>query len=332
MLVKKKHAAFLQPFDHRCRLVEEYLKDFSEGLEIELFPLEDGYGPYNRSKPGFTVDFDTIVVSEETFPGGLKVNEKRAEEGLPPLKIVVISLLQSNGATEKISSTDSRTQLHDLLGVDRFKMLQGQWSQSISKHVGNASTAASYFWRLVNLYSEPWRRYHTLEHICELLEGVGRLEDLKPEEREYLAIAAFFHDAIYIPANSDNEAKSAELLRQFALETGFKDSTLIDRIDKLIIMTKSHLDSNPSDLLDATFLDLDLHILAAPSERYERYIVQVRKEYSCYTDEQFRSGRKKFLESLATKTLFKTDRFAPSESVAKSNIAKELQQLSTAAS
>ena len=49
MLAKKKHAAFLQPLAVRCRLVEEYLNDFYDGLLIELFPLEDGYGPYTRS-------------------------------------------------------------------------------------------------------------------------------------------------------------------------------------------------------------------------------------------------------------------------------------------
>jgi phosphopantetheine adenylyltransferase len=49
MLVKKKHGEFLQPFDVRCKVVQEYLKDFSGGLEIELYPLADGYGPYNRS-------------------------------------------------------------------------------------------------------------------------------------------------------------------------------------------------------------------------------------------------------------------------------------------
>ena len=48
----------------------------------------------------------------------------RAEQGLSPLKIVVVSLLQPKGMVEKISSTDSRALLQDLLGADRFKLLQ----------------------------------------------------------------------------------------------------------------------------------------------------------------------------------------------------------------
>ena len=73
--------------------------------------------------------------------------------------------------------------------------------------------------------------------------------------------------------------------------------------------------------------DYYLSILAAAPERYERYIVQVRQEYACFDDEQFRAGRSKFLQSLATKTLFKTDRFKSAEAAAKSNVEKELQLL-----
>lgn len=232
---------------------------------------------------------------------------------------------------DKVSSTDSRALLHELLGVEPFKQLQERWSQSVDKHVTDVSAAVSYFWRLVSLYTEPWRRYHTLEHIKELLEGVEKLTDLEAQEREYLTIAAFFHDAIYIPAKSDNEARSADLLRQFAQEAGFKDQSMIARLDKLILMTKSHLESHPSDSLDATFLDLDLSILAAAPERYERYILQVRQEYACFNDEQFRAGRSQFLQSLTTKTLFKTDRFKSAEAAAKSNIEKELHLLTISA-
>lgn len=50
--------------------------------------------------------------------------------------------------------------------------------------------------RLIARWSEPHRRYHTLEHLAQVLDGVdefgGHAEDLAA-----VRFAAWFHDAVY---------------------------------------------------------------------------------------------------------------------------------------
>jgi phosphopantetheine adenylyltransferase/dephospho-CoA kinase len=58
-----------------------------------------------------------IVVSAETYKGGLKVNELRQKNNLPPLAIHTVDLLEAlpehvgDGEEEKISSSNCRMRL-----------------------------------------------------------------------------------------------------------------------------------------------------------------------------------------------------------------------------
>ena len=56
----------------------------------EIFPLHDLYGPAASSER-----IDAIVVSEETEQGAREINLKREDEGLPPLKVVVVKMIPS---------------------------------------------------------------------------------------------------------------------------------------------------------------------------------------------------------------------------------------------
>ena len=59
------------------------------------------------------------------------------------------------------------------------------------------------------LYSEPHRAYHTWEHVEALLGHFGQLDWFDPKGVE---IAVYYHDAIYDPLSSSNEADSADLM------------------------------------------------------------------------------------------------------------------------
>lgn len=85
------------PLYLRKRALSEYLNTFSKGYSIII--IEDIYGPEEMDEA------DILVVSEETVGNAKKINLSRAERGIRPMQIEVISLLGAE-CGGKISSTD----------------------------------------------------------------------------------------------------------------------------------------------------------------------------------------------------------------------------------
>ena len=84
-------------------------------------------------------------------------------------------------------------------------------------------------------------------------------------------LAIWYHDAIYEPAASDNEARSADLLR--ADMTGLAAPALLEWAETLVRLTATHdlPDGMPSVLAAdaALFLDLDMAVLGASPAEYD---------------------------------------------------------------
>ena len=77
---------------------------------IEIFKIDDPYGPAIELE-----DIDIIVVSTETYPRAKEINEIRVLNGLKPLAIYVINLVETKEG-EKISSTYVRAEKYDSWG------------------------------------------------------------------------------------------------------------------------------------------------------------------------------------------------------------------------
>ncbi|MCW2655243.1 MAG: hypothetical protein JWR32_6219, partial [Mycobacterium sp.] len=66
---------------------------------------------------------------------------------------------------------------------------------------------------LLARWSGTHRKHHTVAHLHEMLDAIGRLAESGIEfDREAVELAAWFHDAIYEIGRDDNEDRSAELL------------------------------------------------------------------------------------------------------------------------
>lgn len=112
MIQSKKLWELIEPVEQRIKEVFNFLKDINPELEYNVFPLRDIYGP-TKDDPKFQL----IVVSEETVPGSVKINEKRKEIGIQPLDVYVIGLAQdshperTDEEEEKLSSSNQRMRL-----------------------------------------------------------------------------------------------------------------------------------------------------------------------------------------------------------------------------
>jgi len=173
-------------------------------------------------------------------------------------------------------------------------------------------------------YSEVARHYHTIKHL-EVL--TNELMEVKEQLSNWnlVVFAIAFHDIIYNPLKNDNEEKSADHAAKLLF--GLLDGQSLERCRYMIIATKKHELNDDADI--NYFIDADLSILGASSDKYQIYTKQIRKEYKFYPDFIYNQGRQKVLKHfLAMKQIYKTDYFFNKyESQARTNLNTELEKL-----
>lgn len=207
--------------------------------------------------------------------------------------------------------------------------LWGRWQAVVAPFAPPATVVAAIYADLGQRYTADGRFYHTLEHLrlmFAVLDGMGGTAVSDPA----LLFAVWFHDAVYQPAATDNEAQSAALAAQ-ALTRLAVPAPIIQRVGQLILLTQTH----PHDVTDldaCLLLDADLSILAADAAGYGRYARQIRREYAHVPDDLYRRGRTTVLQRfLARPRLFLTPALALAEAAARANLQQELATLTYAA-
>lgn len=180
--------------------------------------------------------------------------------------------------------------------------------------------AQNTFNELVLRLSEPHRAYHTTAHIADLLELLERHRNLAsdPQAVEW---AIWLHDIIYDPKSRTNEEDSAAFARSLLVEDAELSATVAD----LIMATKTHRGETDDARL---LLDLDLSILCASPDRFAWFEKAIRKEFDCYTDEEFRVGRTSALNSfLQRDRIYHTTPFLEMEGIARENLRWAIAEL-----
>lgn len=202
--------------------------------------------------------------------------------------------------------------------------LADRFEQAV-RAVGGTLPSAGIFDALAARYRQPHRRYHTLEHVAACLAWLDRVRE-HAERPDELALALFFHDAIYERA-PDDEEESAVLAEQELARCGVPDGAC-RRTAELVRATAGHRASEGDAAL---LVDIDLAILAAPPDAYARYVAGVRAEHSHLSDAAFRTGRATFVRSFLERAmLFHTSAFRALEPLARQNLAAELRALDRA--
>ena len=180
---------------------------------------------------------------------------------------------------------------------------------------------------LLARYAEPHRRYHGVAHVAAVVRRAEQLAtEVGLDHPEAAVLAASFHDAVYDPRAQDNERRSADLAVE-ALSARGADAALAERVAALVLATADHVPDDDADLDAAVLLDADLAILAAPPDDYDGYAAAVREEYGFVPDDAFRAGRRRVLQSLLSRPLFRTEPMRALEAAARENIDRELRTL-----
>lgn len=173
--------------------------------------------------------------------------------------------------------------------------------------------------RLVAAYQEPQRHYHSLQHLLECLAHFDQVREQAKHPGE-LALALWFHDAIYDVKGKSNEQQSADWAVG-ALDMAGACRATRDRVSQLIMATKHDAPAVEPD--QQLLVDIDLAILGAAPQRFAEYDRQVRAEYSWVPSFVYNIKRRAVLKSfLAREYIYNTEHFrARYEAQARMNLA-----------
>ena len=205
----------------------------------------------------------------------------------------------------------------------RDAALTERWAAAV-RAAGGSGDPSPYAENLLARWSEPQRRYHTVEHLTAVLDRVDVLEEYA-DDPAAVRLAVWFHDAVYLPERDTNEERSARLAERALPELGIDPG----EVARLVRLTVTH-DPADDDRDGQVLCDADLAVLASPAPGYAAYAAAVREEYGFVPDEAFRAGRAAVLRQLLDlPRLFRTPYGAREwEEAARGNLREELATLS----
>lgn len=180
--------------------------------------------------------------------------------------------------------------------------------------------------RVIARYSEPQRRYHTVEHLAAVQD---RITEFATGDHDVFLVrlAGFYHDAIYdIPSRElTNEEGSARLSVRELSRAGLEQEDL-NEVARLVRLTATHVPGS-RDPNGELLCDADLAILGGSPEAYARYVAQVSEEYGQLPRIDFVRGRFQILRELAGRDLFSTPKGRALNGRARFNLVAECRAL-----
>ncbi|MEO8508833.1 MAG: hypothetical protein ABI593_14485 [Betaproteobacteria bacterium] len=204
------------------------------------------------------------------------------------------------------------------MDAERFETL---WGRHAAPGAGVAATQVHR--ELCRRLGGPDRRFHNLDHVEDCLHRFDEVASLLADP-DAVEIAIWFHDAIYVPSDAENERLSAEwfLAQSTGAEPGFRR-----RVCGLILSTRHQ---RPARSHDRRFIeDIDLAGFGASWEEFMRHGALLREEFAAQSDKEYEAGQLTFLRRLEQRRwFFSTDYYRERhETRARENLDRLLAML-----
>ncbi|GEA06421.1 hypothetical protein KUL42_11820 [Alteromonas sp. KUL42] len=159
---------------------------------------------------------------------------------------------------------------------------------------------------LISAYSEAHRHYHDLSHLQMVLKQFASVEQLA-ENKSHVELALWFHDAVYKLFSTTNEKDSAKWASDFLQASG-ATKDVVESVAGLIRATSHTSAATSND--EKLIVDIDLSVLGQPQKVYEKYSIDVRREYRLVPQFIYNKKRSKILCSFMSKSrIFFFDEF-----------------------
>ncbi|MFE4194800.1 DUF4031 domain-containing protein [Paenarthrobacter sp. NPDC056912] len=141
---------------------------------------------------------------------------------------------------------------------------------------------------LLERWGEDGRKYHSRTHLLAVLEALDILTEPALPART-VALAAWFHDAVYEGVAGQDEEESARLAEDRLAATGLAAGDVAE-VARLVRLTSTH-SPEAGDHAGALLCDADLSVLGGDEQSYARYLAAVREDYARVSDADFAKGR-----------------------------------------
>ncbi len=181
----------------------------------------------------------------------------------------------------------------------RFEQL---WARCAIDGVENPGANGAWFGELDSHYRESHRHYHRPEHIEHCLRQFDAARAVPGmEQPDAIELAIWYHDAIYVCGDSENELKSAELFKSRASDCLRDD--LVAYVYDLILVTM-HDRELPKNIDQGYMVDIDLSSFGLPWDQFLSDSRAVRGEFEDLGDADFYPGQYRFFEMLLAREHF----------------------------
>ena len=147
--------------------------------------------------------------------------------------------------------------------------------------------------KLKEVWNEPRRKYHNEDHLVQILKDLEKSKfKVPPLQWETLVIAAFFHDAVYVPGNPDNEDQSIKVFLESFLGKRFD---MVKSVKEMIKATQFRV--VPTDKLVKIFWEADNAGFLGSFDHFLETEKKIRLEFGHVSLHTYKKGRLKFLDS-----------------------------------
>jgi predicted metal-dependent HD superfamily phosphohydrolase len=191
---------------------------------------------------------------------------------------------------------------------------------------------------LLAQYTEPHRKFHTMQHLGNLLGYLQWFEHDQEQhkdslyDRDVLLWSIAFHDWFYVPGAKDNESRSADAAISYLVPRDILDSDQLMMVRKIILATVAHhyepdVHKNKLAFNTGLMMDCDLAGIGESWENYSRASKQVYDEFvPVVGHEAFQEGRRVWIKSmLSSEHLFSHPCFRERfEEQARRNLQRDL--------
>ena len=327
MIKHKGPFSLIQPNFIRRKKIEEIINLNGHNNYNCLYEVNTIYDAVDMA--GRDKDLKCLIVTTETYKGGLYCNEIRKKNNLDEVDICTINVININlDDINKISSSLIRKDILNIISIEKINKLYSDFSNLCMNllKIENKNDVDYWWHEILENYTKKWKFYHNLNHVYSFVNLFEKYNKFINNYKNEFLISIYFHDIIYIPSRNDNEEESINMFNKFYNEV--KPNNLNkEKVIEFIAETKNHSLSKDYDFELDLFLDMDMQIVS--DENWEDYENKIRKEY-CFVDEtEYKNKRRQFLQGLINKNrIFRTQIFYDTyEQIAKNNITNIINKL-----